>query len=409
MKKMKNNGNIERISPINENCFFGYYDLQTWNEKGNKHLFHKVKRMDLMPKEGDKAEICVYNRQNNSYEVIDETEAWCFQQGSLLQWLGENSNEDVIYNVKINHENHSGDLEARYQAKIKSTITGKERFLDRPIANIDKSGRYGLSINFSRMYDYRPGYGYVGLADPNRNIERPSNDGVYLLDLQEGNSKLILSLEQIGEFLDASEALCNEGKLLINHINFNTDGSRFVMLVRSFKRSADPLNPWITAVVTANKDGSGMHLLNNYVYASHYFWKDASSLLIYARNNEGNQLYELKDQTDEYKVLNQNFFKADGHCSYSPNREWVLYDSYPDADGYKDLYLYHLEKGSGVTLGKFYSTPVSQSDLRCDLHPRWLNTMESRRSTIISFDSTHEGYRGVYLMDIEKVMEEFYE
>ena len=39
----------------------------------------------------------------------------------------------------------------------------------------------------------------------------------------------------------------------------------------------------------------------------------------------------------------------------------------------------------------FYSMLPSCVDIRCDLHPRW-----NRTGTAFSFDSTHEGFRGIY-------------
>jgi len=54
---------------------------------------------------------------------------------------------------------------------------------------------------------------------------------------------------------------------------------------------------------------------------------------------------------------------------------------------------YDLKERRGRELGAFAALPAPVTDIRCDLHPRWLP--DGR----ISFDSTHEGFRGLYLID----------
>lgn len=39
-------------------------------------------------------------------------------------------------------------------------------------------------------------------------------------------------------------------------------------------------------------------------------------------------------------LIDSDFFRADGHCSLSPDGKYVLYDSYPNGDVYRRLYLY---------------------------------------------------------------------
>lgn len=57
-----------------------------------------------------------------------------------------------------------------------------------------------------------------------------------------------------------------------------------------------------------------------------------------------------------------------------------------------------------IELGKFYTMPRSVIDIRCDLHPRWNET-----GSMISFDSTHEGRRGIYLVQFEEIKEAYFE
>src|SRR5690606_15639030 len=102
-----------------------------------------------------------------------------------------------------------------------------------PIANVDQLGRYALSVNFSRLFDFRPGYGYAGIRDPWRDAAHPEDDGIYLQDFRAGSVKLILSLQQIWEFT-REWLLAQAEKLVVNHLTFNPSGTRFVALVRYF-------------------------------------------------------------------------------------------------------------------------------------------------------------------------------
>ena len=108
--------------------------------------------------------------------------------------------------------------------------------------------------------------------------------------------------------------------------------------------------------------------LSDYLYASHYYWRDSKNLLIHARNKEAEQLYLLKDLTQEYEVIDAEYFLKDGHCSYSPCGEWILYNSYPDIESYRHLYLYNVKQKKGGTLASLYSYLVTIINMRCDLH-----------------------------------------
>lgn len=376
----------ERLTKEDGYYFFGYYDTPAWSWNDRYHLCHKVAFCDRLPLAEDRAELGFIDLRNNNFIVIGETTAWNFQQGSMLQWHPAYPQDTVIYNSRNG---------SAYEGVVLNLTTGKSHQLERPVANVDPTGRYAVSINFPRMYDFRPGYGYAGESDPYANVPHPQDDGIYLIDLLTGISRQTISLQQIWEFTKAYFQ-GEDRKILINHITFNADGSRLVALVRCFP---DKDKLWKTAVVTMNMDGSDLFLLADYGYASHYHWRDREYLTIHAgemeTNPEGEQLYVWKDKTREVQAIDKLFFLKDGHCSYSPDRRLMLYDSYPDADSYRHLYIYNLHTKKGMKLASYYSQPDLDGDIRCDLHPRW-----NRQGTFISFDSTHEGQRHVYQMDL---------
>lgn len=376
------------ITDGQDNYFFGYYDVQPWNKEGNLHLCHKVKFWERMPEKGEIAEIGVIDINNeNKYTKLAETTAWNFQQGSLLRWNPAAPNDEIIYNINEN---------GQYKGVIMNIKTGEKRFTDYPLANVDSSGNYGLGINFSRLYDFRPGYGYSEIEDPYYNVNHPKDDGIFLVDLKTGKSKLVLSTDDLWNL--TKDTLDSDEKVLVNHINFNEDGSRFVCLFRNFPENG---GRWKTAVITANRDGSDPYVLRDFDIASHYFWKDKENLIIYANHYDGVQLYMWKDKTHQANLIGKDFFKGeDGHCSFSPDKKYVLYDCYWNADGYRPLNLYDIEEDKGITLGLYYSHPeLEPEDIRCDLHSRW-----NRNGKAITFDSIHEGRRGIYYMDLTEIL-----
>lgn len=382
----------QRLTRENAHYFFGYYDTPAWSRSDRYHLCHKVDFMDRLPDPSDKAIVGYIDMLDQSFHAVGDTTAWNFQQGSMLQWHPAFPEEEIIYNTRDG---------GQYRGMVHNMHNGSTRQLALPVANVDPTGKYAVSINYDRLFDFRPGYGYAGREDVYKREPHSAEDGIFLIDLATGHSRLILSLQHIWDFTK-SRFRGQDKALLINHITFNTDGSRLVFLVRYFP---EPGEMWETAILTVNRDGSGLFLLSDYSYASHYHWRDREHLAFHSRGAEigdaGDQLYVLKDLTHKGEMINSRFFLKDGHCSYSPDRQHMLYDSYPDAENYRHLYVYDLKNKIGKTLGSYYSLPDIEGDIRCDLHPRW-----NRTGTHISFDSTHEGRRHVYVMDLRSVLGE---
>ncbi|MBQ2743769.1 MAG: hypothetical protein IJF32_13335 [Oscillospiraceae bacterium] len=386
--KIEKNLPVRRITPANSHFFFGYYDLQPFNKSGKYHLTHKTDFMDRLQVRGDSAQIGLIDMGNGAFHHLETTYAWNFQQGAMLQWNPVNPENEIIYN----------DLkDGQHIGVVMEIDTGKKRYLDRPVTNVSPNGKYALSVNMSRLYNFRPGYGYAEPADSFYYKKHSKDDGVFLIDIETGKSKLILSLEQIWEFSGCF--FDKDEKIIINHITFNTDGSRFLMLVRNFPPKGMRHD---TAVITANTDGSDMYLLSDYGVQSHYFWLNERQLIIYSDGKElpcsrgwGNN-YIIEDRTHEGTILAEGYFCFDNHMSVSPDKKLMLTDSYPDEKfRMQPLMLYSFEKNLCVEIGRFYSVPSVCTDVRCDLHPRW-----NRNGDKITFDSTHEGFRGIYEVDL---------
>jgi hypothetical protein len=372
--------------------FFGYYDKSPWDPTGRYLLAQETDFMDRRPGPDDVADIGLIDTQNgNRWTKVAETCSWNWQQGCMLQWL-PGSPEEIIFNTR------EGD---RFVGVILNVHTGARRTLSQPVYGVSPTGRAGISLSFSRLFDVRPGYGYPGVPDPWGEDLCPDNDGLYHVDFETGEATLILSLAQAAQ-LGKRQPGMETGKHRFNHVQWNTDGTRFAVLHRwSIERSAESQwQGWITRLLTVNPDGSDPYIIADDLMFSHYDWRDPQTILGWARKEPtGNHYYLYTDKTQDATLVGDGVLTVDGHCSYSPDRKWVLTDTYPGPDGYRTLILFDPATEQRLDIGRFHGPTPSDGEIRTDLHPRW-----NRDGKLVCIDSIHEdGKRQVYVLDVSGV------
>ena len=360
--------------------FFGYYDLQPFDKTGTLHLAHRISFADRIPVAGEKIEVGYITIADKKFHKVAESDAWNFQQGALLQWYDD---ESIIFNDYRDGE---------YCAVIKSIKSGKERIVCAPLATISEDRHWGLSINFARVWDFRPGYGYCNEKDPYANENAPDTDGVFLVDIENNTKELILDYKTLTE-LFPEKPFCDM-KLLVNHITFNPSADRFLMLLRNFPEEG---KRWGTILVTSDRYGKNVRNLTNYEVNSHYHWKNDEEIIIYSGLPEWG-IYMMNDTTGERKRLENDLVNYDDiHCLYSPDRSCFIGDGYPNTGNMRYMMLYDFETGTSRAILKAYSMPVSNTDIRCDLHNRF-----NRDGSMVSFDSYHSGRREIMTFPFDK-------
>jgi hypothetical protein len=242
----------------------------------------------------------------------------------------------------------------------------------------------------------RPGYGYDGLRDPRRGEPHPEEDGIFRVDLQSGESELIVSLGRAASHKHRPGM--DGARHWFNHVQINTDGSRFAFLHR-WRRPGGGHRK--TRLLTADFDGEELRCIADDDLVSHYDWRDPQHLLAWARQRGvGERFFLFADGGAERCVVGEGVLTRDGHCSYSPDRRWILTDTYPQQDGARSLILYDPAGGRRVEVGRFRSPPALTGPIRCDLHPRW-----SRDGRRVCIDSAHEGTRQMYVIDVSAIVE----
>ena len=380
---------VKLISPNDGyHYFFGYYDLSAYHENGRFHLANRVKFMDRLPTKDDVCELGYIDLESGEFIKFAETTAWNFQQGALLTYNRANYDE-VFYNVR------GGEND--FRTCIHNLKTGEKRYTDRACANVSLDGKRGLAVNFSRIYDFRPGYGYSDVKDRWYDVPQPEDDGIYLVDMESGKSKLIISIADVLKRFP--NELFPDKKFVVNHITFSPSGEKFLFLLRNFMEPGTTGVGWLTTVITSDLDGNMYELIHNDC-ASHYHWKNDDQILFYCRRDEVYGLFLLDDKSQNYVHYDKpdlslgEPYARDIHCLYSPSQRYFIGDSYTKPDHCRRIYIYDTETNEHEVLLKDYSVIPDNGDIRCDLHNRW-----NVKGDKISYDSTRNGRREIYEID----------
>lgn len=391
MKKTNLVSELPPIRPITRGPkfhWFGYYDKLQFDPSGRYVLGMEVEFEHRSPQADDVIKIGMVDLADGDHWIeLDETRAWCWQQGCMLQWR-PGSESEILWNDR------QGD---RFVCHILDAKTGRKRTFPQAIYTLSPDGRTAIGTDFRRINHMRPGYGYAGLLDPYYNLLAPEESGIYRLDLETGQGEQIISIAEVANIPYPHDDL-SEAKHYFNHLLFNPDGSRFIFLHRW--RFGD--GPFHTRMLTAATDGGDIRVVDDYGQTSHFIWRDREHILAWAWHPSHEAAFYLyHDGSSEVEVVGQGVMTENGHCTYLPGNELILNDTYPhhSAARNQQLYLYHRPTGRKVVLGNFPAPSEYSGEWRCDLHPRF-----SPDGRLIVFDSAHAGNgRQMYLIDIGEI------
>lgn len=387
------------ITSTPKHHWFGYYDKREFDPTGRRVLSNEVDFEGRSPTADDSIAVgYVDTHDDDKWNPIGHSRAWGWQQGCMLQWIGGDGRR-VMWNDR------EGD---HFVCRIHDLKTAKTRTIDRPIYTISDDGTFGLSADFRRIDNLRPGYGYDGLADPYVDQRAPEESGVWRVDLDTGQSQLILSLADVARIPWHNGDLYQSAWHYFNHLLINPSGTRFIVLHR-FRKAFDPQTlkyqgGFTTRMLTANVDGSDWYELDPSGFTSHFIWKDDETVTMWTRPiGQPHGFYDFTDQSRQVVRVGEGKMKSNGHNTYLSGDygDWILNDTYPSKkDRRQTVYLYHTPSKRRFDLGHFPSPPRYTGEWRCDTHPRC-----SDDGTQVAIDSPHDGGRQVYLLDIRELLE----
>jgi hypothetical protein len=384
--------------------WFGYYDKLQFSADNRYVLGMEVPFEHRSPTPEDTIRIGMVDlRDGDRWIELGETRAWNWQQGCMLQWIPGSANE-IVWNDRV--RDGTGQ---RFVCHAMNVETRKLRTLPHPVYALSPDGQSAILPDFWRLNDCRPGYGYCGIPDPQAAVDRPSETGLWRMDLVSGELKLLLSFAQIAAvpYEAGGTPFANDpanAKHWFNHLLYAPDGKRFLFLHRwrdrkSLAGGGASRGGFSTRMFTANADGSELYVVDPLGKTSHFVWRDPQHIAAWAFHpSRGERFYLFRDRTRDVEPIGPDVMTVNGHNTYLPiaDNRWILNDTYPDKERLQHPHLFDTAQGTKVPLGHFRSPPEYAGEWRCDTHPR-----SSRDGTLVCIDSPHTGEgRQMHLIDI---------
>jgi hypothetical protein len=377
--------NVKCLSSEGKHVFFGYYDLSPFDRNDTKVLAHRTHHTLTSPDPKSCIDIGYYEvdslKNNTNFIKIGESYAWCWQQGSRLQWFPKNRNEKTVFYNTVKAFKYIGIIQ---------DIDSREiiREIPLPLYDISNCGNKGLSLNFSRLQRLRPGYGYTSSPDLTEKENIPKNDGVFLFDFKTGKKILLISFDEIVKIGKMPENWI-DCQHYINHLCFNPSGTKFMFL-----HLLSNNNKRHSRLFVCDTDGSNLKLLNDSEAISHYTWKDNHTLLCTIYLEQSRELryvnYDLISGKSE--KLAPAVLRKDGHPTYIWDHTVLLTDTYPNR--FRQQFIITLDiKTNYKKKARFYRHRKFKGEVRTDLHPR-VNNSES----LVCIDDELHGFKALKLL-----------
>jgi hypothetical protein len=379
---------VEQITSGPKNHFFGYIGhglTIPWNASGRYIVALRTEFHDRMPAVGDLADVVLIDTQkNNEVTVVDRTRAWNLQQGTMLYWNPSRAETQFFFN---DIDPKSGAVfTALYDLKERRRVR-EYRYGDESIANggVAPNGRYFAGINYGKISRSREVIAYPGTSDSTaEGPANPTNDGLFRIDIESGERKLIVSYKQLSDLLlDNPKERARLGDpdnypIYVHHTLWNRDSDWLTFIVRG-KGNKRP-----SAGCAVRVDGTGLRKIP---FAGHPEWLEGTLFAMASKEHGAYNLYDVAEQkwagqlggpgvfpdTDDDNAMSPDTKLYVG--SYKPKPTECVYTIYRRSDGkYVRSPPVPTKSGGGV--------------VRIDSAPRWNRTSDGLLVPGVAEDGT---------------------
>ncbi len=368
---------VRMVTSGPKNHFFGYYGISPWNKSQTRMLCLESEFNDRLPREGEAAGVCVLDVATGRIEVVSDTRSWNMQQGAMLLWNPKNPDTEFFYN----------DIVDGVLCSVLYNLKTGEKKLYPPLSGTARTGDYLPSVSYGRVSRMRAVVSYGGVKDPNPTVKHPDNDGVYLVDINTGERKLLVSYKRAADSIAPKFPVIRDRDMWIEHVQLSPDGKRLMFMPRTYGEIGGSKDLQ-TAMYTINIDGTDMREVSPYDgLAGHYDWRNNDELVVTtnppALGIPGGKLHVLvkDDGKQNFRLISKLPFGGGSHCCFDNSGRWMVTNNKNrSAESFVDeVWLWDAEKDKTYLLVgmDMQQSRFMDGDTRCDIHPRWSpdNTM----------------------------------
>lgn len=356
----------EQITAGPKNHLFGYIGhvgTIPWNASGRYIVALRTDFVDRMPGPGDPAEIILLDTENDyAVRTVDTSRGWNVQQGTMLYWNPADPENQFFFNDR---DPETGKVFCVLYDISEGRRVREYRFEDTPVGNggVAFDGKHFAAINYARMARLRRVTGYPGAWDWTEGVSAPEDDGIFLVDVETGEKRLLVSFRELAEALRRERPEIDSMPLFINHTLWSRTGDRLFFFARANFGKPGRLN----ASFTIARDGTDLRRQRTHI-GGHPEW-DAGARMI-GSIAERQAVFDIDSQQLVELIGDRDLFPdPEGDIALSPNLEWLA-NGYK-ADG-KVYYVVHNRRTGATFRSPGYDLYGRVSgDLRCDPAPRW--------------------------------------
>jgi len=388
---------IQQITHGPKHHLFGYIGQSLtipWNITGTclltlRSIFH-----DHLPDGHEPADVALVHLdhpEGDFYKVekVDESLGWNLQQGTMFYWNPDKPASQFFFNDR---DTHSGKVFTALYDIDKGRRIREYKFKDTPVGNsgVCPVGKSFLAINYARMARLRPVTGYRGATAWTEGIAAPENDGIFIIDIESGNKKLLVSFARLEVELNKAGFATEGGSLFINHTLWNRYGELVYFYVRAGWQ-AGYRGKRTNVPCTINADGTDLFVGHQFI-GGHPEWGIGRQIIGGMNNKQ--VIYDVLQREIIDSIATPDAIpNAGGDISLSPNGQWFVNGFSWQGKNYYTIV--RLTDGQWVRTAGF-NKGAYKGDIRIDPAPRW----NRQNNQILVPGITENGTRQLFIITI---------